>query len=126
VRKRYWPLIAAICWLLLITILLIIPGSELPKRNWFNQIYLDKWIHIFLFLVLVLLWAIGLGKNYPTFTRDIKRLFTISLLAIAYGILMEIVQKYFVSNRSFEVKDILADTAGSLLGFWVAKRSVKK
>jgi len=104
-------LLFAVLWLILITVLLTLPGSAFPKENWLNEIWMDKWIHVFLFAVLVFLWAKVVGKIYPI----------MGLLAIIYGIGMEYIQLYFVKNRSFDVGDILADSAGALIGtliFW--------
>jgi VanZ family protein len=97
----------AFLWLIIVTILLTLPGSAFPKENWFDKIWLDKWIHIFLFAGLVFLWARAVGKNYPM----------IAILALLYGIGMEFVQLYFVRNRSFDKGDIAGDGIGALLGW---------
>ena len=109
----------AIGWLLLITILLCIPGTRLPKVSWSDKIWLDKWIHIFLFLVLVFLWCKACKTIYS------KRNFIIvTLLSIVYGIAMEIVQHYFIPFRSFDYDDIIADGLGSVGGYFISvKRS---
>lgn len=39
---------------------------------------------------------------------------------------MEFVQKYFTHDRSFDVTDILADIAGSILGLAAIRMFVKK
>lgn len=55
--------------------------------------------------------------------RKKHRLFGRILIAgIAYGILMEFVQKYWIPNRSFELADIIADSGGCLLGYVVSRR----
>jgi hypothetical protein len=38
---------------------------------------------------------------------------------------MEFAQEYFVANRSFEMGDIAADAAGSLIGYFLTKRAQK-
>jgi VanZ family protein len=35
---------------------------------------------------------------------------------LLYGIAMELVQKYFIPNRSFDFKDVIADTIGIVVG----------
>lgn len=42
----------------------------------------------------------------------------IGFSGIAYGVIMEFVQKYWIPNRSFELWDIAADSTGCLL-FWL-------
>jgi len=101
----------AVSWLLFISILFILPGSAIPRSHWFTQVYLDKWVHIFLFAVLIFLW-----KSSFLFPRQTGILLLISL---AYGILVECVQELWVPNRSFDVYDMAADLAGSILGILI-------
>jgi len=50
-----------------------------------------------------------------------------AVAGITYGIVMEFIQKYFIPNRSFDIGDIIADAAGSLLGLiYSAWRYIKK
>jgi VanZ family protein len=112
----------AILWLLIVTTLLCIPGTELPKFTWQNKIWLDKWIHIFLFMVLVVLWCrvYSRGKNKVGNTSNIY--LRIMVIGIAYGVGMEIVQKYFIPFRSFDVGDIIADAVGCITGYLVLRK----
>ena len=117
----------AVLWLLIVTTLLCIPGTELPKIKWENKIWLDKWVHVFLFMVLVTLWSkVYSGKK--NIQNNIRKIFfQIMILGFLYGILMEIVQKYFILNRSFDLIDILANGTGCFIGYLISiKRFVKK
>jgi VanZ family protein len=125
IPKKFY-LLSAILWLTVITILLIIPGSAFPSENWMSRISLDKWVHIFLFALLVILWTKGLWKNYIFRVSYRKLIIYIGLIAIVYGIVMEIIQHYFIPNRSFELNDIFADAAGALVGCLYLLRSVIK
>jgi VanZ family protein len=125
-KKNISTIVFAIIWLLIITTLLCIPGTELPKIKWDNKIWLDKWIHVFLFMMLVIQWSkVYAGKN--NMLVNIRRVFfQIMLLGILYGTLMELVQKYFIPYRSFDLVDIIADAAGCLVGYFISiKRFVK-
>jgi VanZ family protein len=42
------------------------------------------------------------------------------ITGIVYGIAMEIVQKYFIPFRSFDLMDILADGIGCVAGYFFA------
>ncbi len=108
--------IPAIIWFIIVTILLTLPGQALPSANWLNVIWFDKWVHIGLFSIMVVLWCWGMGKmNYPA--NKLKIIFIVICLGgIVYGAGMEFVQKYFIPNRSFEVADIIADSTGCLAG----------
>ncbi len=104
----------AIVWLTLITFLLCIPGSKFPKVQWHNKIFLDKWVHFFLFLVLVFLWC----RAYNI--RSKRTFFLITILSIAYGIIMELVQQYFIPFRFFDVRDMIANSLGAAAGYFIS------
>jgi VanZ family protein len=125
--KRFsWYTLPAILWFLLCTILLTIPGSDLPKEDWLDKIWMfDKWIHIALFGALAFLAARAFYHKVPVEKRT--RYFIIcGTLCLVYGILMEFVQKYFIPNRSFDLGDISSDGIGSYLGVlfcaWVYRK----
>ena len=114
-------LVIAVVWLLIVTILLCIPGAKLPTINWQNKIWLDKWIHIILFLLLVYLWCWSYSKR----NESSKKVFiTVTILFIVYGISMEIVQHFFIPLRSFDIGDIIADALGAVLGYFIAVKRI--
>ena len=108
------------------TVLLCLPGQEFPKISWLNKIWLDKWVHVGLFIVLNVLWNwfYSFGKK----DDRLKALFTRVIIgAIVYGIAIELIQHFFIPFRSFEWGDIVADAVGSVFGFIISvKRFVKK
>ncbi|HKC37827.1 MAG TPA: VanZ family protein [Chitinophagaceae bacterium] len=117
-KKSVSTIIFAIIWLLLVTTLLCIPGTRLPQIKWDDKLLFDKWIHVLLFLILVLVWCRAYSKP------RLKNIFImITILSILYGIGMEIVQKYFIPFRSFDVGDIIADAVGCITGYLI---SIKK
>jgi VanZ family protein len=101
----------AIFWILLISILCFLPGSSLPKAGWLDQISFDKWVHFGLFAVLLFLWRFHFpaGKSFY---------FILFGCAIVYGFGVEVIQHYFISNRSFDLYDVVADLVGSIAGLW--------
>ncbi|MBM3415137.1 MAG: VanZ family protein [Bacteroidetes bacterium] len=114
-------------WLVTTTILLIVPGSAFPKADWLSKVWFDKWVHIFLFAVLVFLWCWSLLR-YRFDEKRLKNLFVVcSLTGFAYGVGMEFVQKHFVANRFFDSGDIAADAAGCVAGLiFSLRRFIKK
>jgi len=117
-------LLLAVVWLVLVTTLLCIPGSSLPKINWEDKILLDKWVHFFLFLILVMLWCAYFKGSKVKFREIFLR---ITILSMIYGIGMEVVQHYFIPLRSFAYGDIIADGLGSVAGYFISvNRFVKK
>jgi VanZ family protein len=117
-----WPkLIPAVLALIISTILLTLPGSDIPTEDWLDKIGFDKWVHIGMFALLTWLWCMGI----PGKTR--KNFYTIGIACLLYGIAMEFVQRYFIPNRSFDVGDIIADAVGCFLGvLFSTRRYIKK
>ena len=107
-QKLGSPLIPAICWLIISTILLTLPGSAIPKEDWLDKIWIDKWVHIGMFFMLVFLWLQTIPKKqHHTSIKTTVILITIA--AFLYGIGIEFIQKYFIPDRSFDILDIAAD-----------------
>jgi VanZ family protein len=118
--------IVACLWLAITTYLLVIPGSKFPQENWFDKIWLDKWVHIGLFVIMVAVWCGAVLKSREK-TSYRNLFYAITILSFLYGAGMEFVQKYFVPNRSFDVGDIVADGVGCVMGLiFSIKRWIKK
>lgn len=106
----------------MVTILLTLPGKDLPSAGWMDKIEFDKIVHIGLFSILTALWCRAV-KNSKKNLKPVQQLFMIvALVVVIYGTGMEFIQKYFVPNRSFDTGDILADAIGSLVGFLFATK----
>lgn len=109
----------ATVWLLLITILFFLPGSALPKENWLSDVHFDKFVHLFFFAVLLFFWRF----LFPA----VKKFHWLLLIgALIYGVGVELVQHYFISNRAFDGYDVAADMAGAAIGVWLWQGYIKK
>ncbi len=108
-------LLPAIAWLIVCTILFTLPGKAFPKKDWLDDIYFDKWVHIGIISILVFLtvWGVYRFRGRRIYPKDVMLWILIGTL---YGLLMEFVQLYFVANRSFDGGDVIADLAGAVLG----------
>ncbi|GAA4744806.1 VanZ family protein [Flavisolibacter ginsenosidimutans] len=110
----------AILWLLFISVLFFLPGSALPKAGWLDAIYFDKWVHCGFFALLVFLW-----RFY--FPRELRYNWWLLLLALCYAFGVEVIQYYFIPNRSFDLFDVMADMTGAFAGIWFwTRRYIKK
>src|SRR5437868_246664 len=109
-----------ILWLLLMNFLFFLPGSALPKEDWLDRIFFDKWVHIGLFAVLIFLWRSAFTWTFTKY--NLVLIFS----ALLYGLLVEFIQRQWVPNRSFDLYDVLADTIGSIIGLIVWLSSIKK
>lgn len=120
--KTFWP---AMISLVVATVLFCLPGDEFPEKKWFEKIFLDKWVHVGLFAVLVLLWSLPMLHRIKVSTRLHKVFMWIAVTFILYGVLIEVIQGRFIPNRTFGVDDMVADAVGSGLGYFLAKKQSK-
>ena len=105
-----------ILWSLFILFICAIPGNTLPKVSIFHIKHLDKIVHIVLFFVLYVFMTRGFKKIILT-PRFYNNYFIFSFFyCILYGVLIEIIQHYFVVGRHADFNDVFADTGGVLFG----------
>jgi VanZ family protein len=109
----------AVIYLLIITMLFFLPGSALPKEGWLDKIYFDKCVHFGFFALLLFLWRFYFPSNR-------KYHWLLLLAAFCYGLGVELIQHYFIENRSFDTGDVIADMAGAVAGIFIWAWYIKK
>lgn len=112
--KAFFP---AIIWSIVILALSAGPGIQLPSGFW-DEISWDKAGHFGAYVVLVflLLWGFyRIGWHHPL---------PAILLAILFGLTMEVLQLTFFPYRHFEWADMLANILGALTGYGVFRRLI--
>ncbi|HEX7755761.1 MAG TPA: VanZ family protein [Niabella sp.] len=124
--KKGLLLLFALIYFIITVVLLTLPGSAFPKERFLDKIFFDKWVHIGLFTILVFLWNFWLIKKKNSAPGLTSKFIVVSILALAYGIAMEFVQKYWVPHRSFDVTDMVADGVGCLIGLFLSFYIYKK
>lgn len=107
----------ALLWSVFIFILLALPGSMIPSEANFGISNFDKYVHVSIFCVFVLLWSFYYAAKPAKKNKSV--FFLIFIIACLYGIAMEYVQKYFIPFRDFDVYDIMADVAGAAVGYLI-------
>ena len=117
--KKFIP---GIAWFFLVLTLVCIPGRDLPKMSgWFTQIDFDKFIHVGLFAVLAFLFM------YPFSTADLSKkekwhyFIKIAIASSIWGLTSELIQRYFIPGRSFDLFDWSADSLGGLIALVFCK-----
>ena len=108
IAKAYRP---AWIWALVILILTLTPGKFMPKVEYWSIMSLDKYVHMSIFFVQVLLVLRGAKALKILTTRNY---FIYAFIGTLYGVLIECIQQ-FIPLRSFEVNDMLANMAGALI-----------
>ena len=90
------------------------PGSDLPG---IDIPYMDKLVHIGIFLVLTVLWALSLDPRGIRSKGFTAFLFIALLL---YGMVIEFLQYALIDSRSADPADLMANLLGILFGLLVA------
>jgi VanZ family protein len=112
--------ILAITWFIIMCVLFFLPGSALPaEHGWMILIRIDKLVHMFLFAVLFLMCRFAFNFRQKFYT------IWLFLSVVAYGLSVELIQKYWIPGRSFDLYDLLADTIGCIAG-WLIYTYIKK
>ena len=118
--KRFIP---GITWFFLVLVLMCLPGSDIPAvDDWLNHIYFDKWVHFGLFAVLVFSFIYPVTKL--PLGQKVKRqtALKIAIAACIWGFVIELIQKFFISERSFDLVDWAADSFGVLIAYIFCRR----
>lgn len=102
-------------WSLFILIICLLPGNNLPKNTFLEDIYFDKIIHVFLYTVLFVLVFLGANKTikYSFFVAFIYSFF--------YGVLVELIQHYLIEDRYGDINDVFANFVGVIFGIIFVK-----
>ena len=111
-----------LAWLIISIVLLTLPGSAFPQENWFDKVWLDKWVHVGMFAIMTFLLCWAFVKKPVAPSGYPKYFIPAAIAVLGYGVIMEFVQLYFVANRSFDGGDIIADAVGSFIGLFISKR----
>ena len=112
--KSFLP---AIVWGIFILIMSSLPGDDIPKSFILNIPFADKFIHFFLYFLLVILILFGfLRKSKNTIT--ISKFLFVFFISLLYGILMEVLQCFVFIMRSADLVDVVANAAGSFIGLF--------
>lgn len=90
------------------------PGQHIPKVGWKIFIQLDKLAHFLFYAILAALLVLALNKARAELR--LRELLYIILLCSMYGIMLEAIQYFFLSDRFFEIPDIIANIIGSIAG----------
>lgn len=119
-KLNFISFLPGVVWLIVTIVLLVMPNSDIPQSSFFDLVHFDKWVHIGMFGLLMLLWC------FPFFNSNFKWkriLLTIGLSVVGYGVIMEFIQRLFTTDRDFDYTDMLADGVGVFIaGVWLNYR----
>ena len=121
--KKFIP---GIAWFFIVLYLLCLPGSEIPTVGWLDKIYFDKWVHVGVFGLMVLLFSLPFNQSLLNDKLRINYFIKITIAAIVWGLTTELIQKYFVPGREFDFFDWAADSLGALIAGWFCSKKFIK
>jgi VanZ family protein len=100
----------AFIWTLVVTILTLLPGRDLPQVNVVN---FDKFAHLGVFFLMNFLYL-----RWKKFGPNLKpSTLIITLLIIAYSGLIELLQGIFYTDRFADWFDFLANATGAGIAY---------
>jgi VanZ family protein len=121
--KQFLP---AIIWFLIVLALMCTPGKDLPDTKFLKIILLDKAVHVACFALLVILFYYPVGKTDTPTAGKLNYLTRLSIAGIVWGITTELIQRYFIPGRSFDLFDWLADSLGAIAAFFAVRWRLKR
>ncbi len=119
--KYYW---LTILWALFILIICDIKMGAVSKSPMFFAGF-DKLVHCGLYFVLVTFWSTGYVKKHGVnkLTYSVGSIITIT--AIVYGGIIELLQLYIFTWRSGEWDDLFADALGACMAAFGVLLTIK-
>jgi hypothetical protein len=110
-------------WMCLILLLIGLPGYKFPKNELLST---DKFIHFGLFFVLSMLWMQAFRKQNALPMLRFEAGFYSLLIGILFSGTTEMLQGLVFIQRSADLMDHLANSAGTLGGWLFFKMAIQK
>ena len=107
--KKY-ALLVSICYSFILTAASLLKVNSVTDKFPANS---DKVFHASAYCLFTILWF--LTFYYKLGLKKAKALSLSVLLAITFGILIEVLQGVLTSNRQMELNDVIANTIGALI-----------
>lgn len=119
--KRQPYTVGFLGWMALITLLSLItfPEDDGPKIEIPN---LDKAVHFTFYFVAALLGCLFVRERTSGRVRLNKAILIISIAVILYGIIIEVLQSTYTTERTGDFYDVVANSIGAFAGAYIIKR----
>jgi VanZ family protein len=120
VRKLF--LGAALLWTCFITVCCLVSIRNFESVP-VQEVNIDKYVHAAFYFIFTVLWHQFFKLGNPQKNRSYR--LRVFLMAVLFGIFMELCQQFFTTDRSADVSDALANTTGSaiaILLLWLLER----
>lgn len=117
--KKFLP---GIAWFFVVLVLTCMPGKDVPQIPWLDKIYFDKWVHAGMFGGLTFLFSWPFYRSGFSAQQRHFYFIKIALAASIFGLLIEFIQKFYVTSRDFELLDWAADSVGAFFAFLICRK----
>ena len=115
-----------ILWFGVILYLSFTPLTNWPKETFFEKLHFDKIVHITMYTVLCFLLLRSFFKQQNKQLPRYSVIIASVLFCVGVGTTIEFLQPALTLYRQFEVYDIIANSAGAILGYFVFSLLLKK
>jgi len=112
----------AIGWFVVVLVLMCLPPSDIPSNEWFDKIYLDKWVHTGVFGLLAMLFMLPFARSPISNKEKLQAFIYIAIATSLWGLTTEFIQKYLVPGRNFDLLDWAADSLGAFTTFLICRK----
>jgi VanZ family protein len=113
-------ILPSLVWTTLVVILSLVPISNVSLDN-FQFKNVDKVAHFIMYTLLVLFWAIAFKRQYIYVALRRYALQVSIIGGYSLSVIIELLQEYVVTSRSFEVLDLIANGIGCIFGIVLFK-----
>ncbi|MDO6766603.1 VanZ family protein [Cellulophaga sp. 1_MG-2023] len=119
--KNYKFAILYFCWMVFITYLSLGSVPDTTGGININIPHFDKLVHFTFYLVSTILGGFFLNELRREKTVLLKATFIMMIVAVVYGMVVEVLQYNFTTDRHGDVLDFLANSIGAISGFVAMK-----
>ena len=122
--------IPGIAWFFVVLILICLPADDIPDPpgwfEWMKLIRIDKLVHSGIFALLSFLFIWPIAKSGITAKEKWNYILRISLAVCIWGLTTELIQKFFIPTRQFDLVDWAADSIGALIALLFSRKFFSK
>jgi len=105
-----------VLWAIVIALLIFMPGREMPQTDIWDLLAFDTFSHVLVFALFAFLLIGAFLKQYTYGALRSNAKTYAMAISVAYGLLAE-ASHWIIPGRLFEWPDLVANCAGSLLGY---------
>ena len=102
-------LFLAITWTVFVAVASLVSFNSVPKVKVVGS---DKVVHFLFYLVFVIFWSLAKKQSYFKINYSLL----IVVIAIVFGIIIEILQGVLTKTRQADFYDVVANSLGAIVG----------